>query len=1110
MRLPVLTLVVYLTAASVHAKYSGGTGEPNDPYQIATAADLMLLGDTRDDYDKQFILTADIDLDPNLPGGRVFDRAIITYAFTGDFDGAGHSVKHLTIDCARGASLGLFCAMGAGGQVRNLAMEEVSITSRAGRWMASMAGALVGANQGLIDHCRSTGTVSITESVGGRLGGLVGENSRDPRGGTGGTISRCSSSCTVTSNYYTMGLGGLVGENRDGQIESCYARGTIKGSVAGGLVGTNCGRITDCYASSSFVGEGLGGGLVAVNWGTVTRCFSIGRLPGRRPRVMGGLIGSSGAADLPEGFKEGVGMGWTVQCFWDVETSGTLISSAGLGLTTAKMMDPKVYSLNGWAGDPNWVLDGGRDYPHLSWEGSPGQPIPEPVIDWFEGNGTIASPYRIAGAQQMASIGTASVLWASHFILEADLDLRGVELTGIGLDERNGFTGGFDGEGHVIRNLSMTAGPTAAPHGLFGCISHGGKVRRLGIENAMIQAAPHSNSVGALAGLIIEATVDECHTTGSLSGGQQSQWLGGLVGRSLGSTIQHCWSSVRVSADKDSCGVGGLVGYHHWAPYRGTVPPTSGIVTQCYATGDVAADGNCASLGGLIGDASDRVAVCSASGHVSGGDASRLMGGLAGYCVSRSVVDCYASGEVSAGDGSSHIGGLAGIVGGVVARCYARGRVSAGKGSESIGGFTGSVYRAQVTGCFWDMESSGISHSEAGTGLTTAQMQDPREFVNAGWDLAGEQANGMADLWTVPQKGQYPVLNGLTSPHLSSQTAGAGTPDDPYRIVSVQDLAEARYRDRSACYRLTADIDLASANGTTTPFPQFDGRLDGADHAILHLTIRQEQDVGLFGDLGVHAVVENLRIQDATIVGGKEGHRLGVLAAKNEGTVVNCHVTGNLSGDSDLGGLAGANAGMISRCSVAVHVAGRASLGGIAGSNSGTIAECSASGSVAGNGFGSDLGGLVGSNTGTISRCGSTTTLSDGKWSHNVGGLAGRNEGSITDCYATGSVSGGEGTSYLGGLVGWNRGTVTHCYAAGSISGGTEAYVGGLVGRKLGNAMNSFWDAATSGIHGSAEGGGVGLTTAQMREECSFAGWDFEKVWTIDEGRDYPRLRWEK
>jgi hypothetical protein len=42
---------------------------------IATAADLIALGETPEDFDKHFIIIADIDLDPNLPGRNVFDRA---------------------------------------------------------------------------------------------------------------------------------------------------------------------------------------------------------------------------------------------------------------------------------------------------------------------------------------------------------------------------------------------------------------------------------------------------------------------------------------------------------------------------------------------------------------------------------------------------------------------------------------------------------------------------------------------------------------------------------------------------------------------------------------------------------------------------------------------------------------------------------------------------------------------------------------------------------------------------------------------------------------------------------------------------------------------------
>ena len=65
MKRAIFTLLV-ISACSIPslAKYSGGTGEPNTPYQIANAADLMTLANDANDYNKCFIMTADIDLDP--------------------------------------------------------------------------------------------------------------------------------------------------------------------------------------------------------------------------------------------------------------------------------------------------------------------------------------------------------------------------------------------------------------------------------------------------------------------------------------------------------------------------------------------------------------------------------------------------------------------------------------------------------------------------------------------------------------------------------------------------------------------------------------------------------------------------------------------------------------------------------------------------------------------------------------------------------------------------------------------------------------------------------------------------------------------------------------
>jgi len=78
---PAVSLLVFLAVClfslPAYAKYSGGTEEPNDPYQIATVAYLTSIGSNPDLLDKHFVLIDDIDLDPNLPGGQVFTQTII-------------------------------------------------------------------------------------------------------------------------------------------------------------------------------------------------------------------------------------------------------------------------------------------------------------------------------------------------------------------------------------------------------------------------------------------------------------------------------------------------------------------------------------------------------------------------------------------------------------------------------------------------------------------------------------------------------------------------------------------------------------------------------------------------------------------------------------------------------------------------------------------------------------------------------------------------------------------------------------------------------------------------------------------------------------------------
>ena len=319
--------------AGLQAKYSGGRGEPNDPYQISTAEDLMLLGESPEDYDKHFILTADIDMDPNLPGRKVFDRAVIApdvnetnrwgdfdgTPFTGTFDGNDHTISHLAI--AGAGYLGLFGQLALGAEIKDLGVVDVNVTS------ASSCGGLVGRSRGVLTCCSSTGVINAYYGV----GGLLGIND-------GGSITMSYSTSTVNGNEE---VGGLVGSNLDGSITQSYSTGTVSGSYdIGGMVGWNLGVVTCCY-STGFVSGG---------------------------QSVGGLVGSK----REQWWQEGT----ATDCFWDTDTSGQAISAGGTGKTTAQMQTSTIFLDAGWdfvgetangTEDIWWILEG-QDYPRLWWE----------------------------------------------------------------------------------------------------------------------------------------------------------------------------------------------------------------------------------------------------------------------------------------------------------------------------------------------------------------------------------------------------------------------------------------------------------------------------------------------------------------------------------------------------------------------------------------------------------------------------------------------------------------------------------------------------------------------------------------------------------------------
>lgn len=303
-----------------------------------------------------------------------------------------------------------------------------------------------------------------------------------------------------------------------------------------------------------------------------------------------------------------------------------------------------------------------------------------------------------------------------------------------------------------------------------------------------------------------------------------------------------------------------------------------------------------------------------------------------------------------------------------------------------------------------------------------------------------------------------------------------------FMLVNNVNQLQAMNTNLAGHYALGRDIDASTTagwnggagfvpvatwylvNGLSMLDP-FIGAFNGLDHVISGLTINTINTLsanltGLFGTVGQGGVLRNVRMQDFTITGGLN---VGGLVGYNNGTINNSYAAGGITCDSSGGGLVGYNVGAINNSYSSSNVTGTNFVGGLVGLNG-------------------DSG-------------------------------PGLSFGTINNSYATGNVS---GTSYVGGLVGnspdggafvggvYMSHTINNAYATGSVMGISN--VGGLVGGGVSfGTSNSYWNINLSGQATST--GGTGLTTVQMKQQASYAGWDFTNIWTIQNGVSYPTLR---
>ncbi len=285
----VAAMMTFLLIGTAVGKYSGGTGEPNDPFRIASAEDLNDIGNHQEDGNKHFLLVNDVNL-AQYTGTRFKIIGEYSRPFSGVFDGCGHKISNFTYNVRESTyHIGLFgYVYGNNAEIKDLELIDPNISNTGySCTTSSLVGYLEG---GTVNHCRVQGGSIQGDFF---VGGLVGNNDS-------GSIIGCNAICSVSGSY---DIGGLVATN-SGYISDSHSRASVSGYVRiGGLTGTNKGNIFNCSSTGSvFTRYTIGsrntaGGLVGSNWrGTIRNCFSAAVVVGHDQA--GGLVGKNYFANI--------------------------------------------------------------------------------------------------------------------------------------------------------------------------------------------------------------------------------------------------------------------------------------------------------------------------------------------------------------------------------------------------------------------------------------------------------------------------------------------------------------------------------------------------------------------------------------------------------------------------------------------------------------------------------------------------------------------------------------------------------------------------------------------------------------------------------------------
>ncbi|GHU07118.1 hypothetical protein FACS189431_1180 [Alphaproteobacteria bacterium] len=324
------------------------------------------------------------------------------------------------------------------------------------------------------------------------------------------------------------------------------------------------------------------------------------------------------------------------------------------------------------------------------------------------------------------------------------------------------------------------------------------------------------------------------------------------------------------------------------------------------------------------------------------------------------------------------------------------------------------------------------------------------------------------------QQTDYPTLR---SPALHT------APSSATEISTCQDFLSETYNDFGGTFSVINDIDCSSIPnwGYGDLAYEFSGQFYGNGHTISNITSNVfsggDADGGLFTYLDGGAIYD-LNIANITMNAGSSGVNVGaVVGYLTSGTISNVKVlSGSVGGHSSVGGIVGnMENGTIEYAENHADVsADEDKVGGIVGlmSGGGQVTKAANYGAVSGE---SNVGGII--------------------------GYIDSEDAPPSDVFNQGAIT-GYGSDYwnVAGIIGTDLTglAVERAYNAGSLTPGDRGAI--AFDTAGGVNVSSYWDTdLMPNARPQDEGGDTGKTTAEMKTQSTYVGWDFDTVWQMFE-----------